>query len=204
MSLIYKSLKFVGGAESGTSRIKIGNLIPERPVIRVLLQSHYLHCVVSERDYMRQYIFSKIGKIGNLLLLGGHSYMRLVNQRSCAKSFEFIPPSVLFVGVLNHRGKEFSIFILNATSGINRKPLSRPAVPLHIPFEKSPWINQFFREAQLPVAVSDTKHEIILMPFPSVKISYHIYCGSIRCPFTKTPFTALKVYSVKKVIIESC
>src|SRR5574344_245195 len=123
---------------------------------------------------MRQYIFSKIGKIGNLLLLGGHSYMRLVNQRSCAKSFEFIPPSVLFVGVLNHRGKEFSIFILNATSGINRQPLSRPAVPLHIPFEKSPWINQFFREAQLPVAVSDTFHVNVPMPFEIYTLSLHV------------------------------
>ena len=92
VSLIHQFLELFGSSESRTERKEIGNLIPERSIVRVFLQSHDLDDIVAQGSYPRKHVLAELGESGHLLLLRRHPDMAFVDQGICNPGGTWILP----------------------------------------------------------------------------------------------------------------
>ena len=136
MRLVYQSLELLRSAETRAEGEKIRDLIAERPVIGMFLQGHKLQGVVAQLMDTRQYIPTEFVERSDLLLLGTHAYMGLVDERIAVMRRESVLPAVS-LRRQPHLGCEYlGLRILDTADRIGRKPLAAAAVPLHVPFEQ--------------------------------------------------------------------
>ena len=92
VSLIHQFLELFGSSESRTERKEIGNLIPERSIVRVFLQGHDLDDIVAQGSYPRKHVLAELGESGHLLLLRRHPDMAFVDQGICNPGGTWILP----------------------------------------------------------------------------------------------------------------
>ena len=93
---VFEILRRTEAVAGGKER---GNMVTEGAVVRVLLHSHDLHGVVTQRGYTRQHIVRKLPVAVNARLLTGHADVALVDERNLHRGG--IPPRIPpLIGVL--------------------------------------------------------------------------------------------------------
>ena len=185
--LVHKPLELFRSAKTGAQGEEIGDLIPERTVIRMLLESHYLDSVIAEVLDMGQHIPSELVESRNLLLLRAHADMTFVNKRM--RSFARL---AVFPPVRLHRVPHLSteclcLRVLHRTGHICRQSFRPTSGPLDVQLVQCAVGKEHWRQSQLPVAVAYRMESIGLRPFPVVEFSYKIDFGGVRSPFPEHP-----------------
>ena len=130
MCLIHEPLELFRGTEAGTESEKIADLIPEGPIVGMLLQGHNLQSIVTKPVHTRENHCAEVIETCNLLLLGTHAYVALIDERGGALAslamFPFVRCDIPYLCTEN-----FRIRILDYPGSISGKTFRTTPGPLY-------------------------------------------------------------------------
>ena len=203
MSLIHKGLEFLRCTETRTQSEEICHLITERAVIRMLLKSHDLKCVISQIRYLRQDIQTEFLECSDLLLFRRHTDMALIDKRMRTFSRLSMLPFIRLR--IPHLSAEcLCMRILHRPGYICRDSLSTTARPFYIQLVQSAMIKEHRRQDKFPVTASDRLKGIRLGALPVVELADHIYLGGVRSPLTEHPVArSITMKAIIRMIVHS-
>ena len=168
----------------------------------MLLEGHDLQGVVPEVADARQHVLTELVERGDLLILGAHADMGLVDEGAAVvRDKAGMPPAVFLRRKPYLGGENLRFRILDAAGRIGRKPLAAAAVPLHQPFEQRAVRHLRSRQTEFPVAASDGVQPVSLILPPAVEIPDEVYRRGIRSPLPEDHFLLVGVHSVVQVVV---
>ena len=148
---VYKRFQFFRCAESAGGSEETGNVVAERAIVWVLLDSHNLDCIVSVFSYARKDKVAEFRVSTHAFTLQCHTYMTFINkERFCFRNKIFIFPAEFLFRVPHLCGEEVSVFVLHHTSGVSRDAFTLTAVPFDKHFVKIAVVESFCREFEFP------------------------------------------------------
>ena len=204
MGVVHEMLEFLRSAEAGGQRIEIGYLISERPVVRMLLECHYLQCVVSQLLHPRENTGPELLECGHLLLLGTHPYVAFIYERMGSRTGRRILPDVRFRRFPDLCAEHLGLRVLDHPSHIGRETFSTPARPLDEELVQIPVAEEHVRKAEFPVASAGGLQLVGGGPLPVVEFADEIDSAGIRSPFPENPAaTGIPVQTVVKMVVQS-
>ncbi len=163
-------------------------MIPERAIVRMLLNSHYLYGIISIGSYTRQSLLSKLIIRTHALTILSHSNMTFIYKewldiRDKFLNLEFIR----ILRVINLSREYLSVRILHHTCGISRNTFALTAVPSHKHLIQIAVVQGIFRERHFPHAILQSGKGILLFCLPVGECAHEPYSGSIRSIFAENP-----------------
>ena len=189
MSCVDKFLQLLRCSKTRTWCKERTDMITERAIIRMFLDSHDLDTVVSILNNARQHIVLEFGIGAHLFGILSHSYMALINEQRILLRLEVLLLELIFLFWIPHLGREYlRIVVLNYTTAPSWNTFSLTTVPVDLHLIELTVLQGFLGKFQFPVVrTSYTFTAVFLILLPIVKIANQIDVGRIRCPLTEHP-----------------
>ena len=189
MGSIYKLFQFLRSAESRRGRKERRNMITERSVIWMLLNSHDLYGIVAVGMNTREYQILEFTISANTLTLLCHTDVTLIDQqRLCIRTKLVDIPSVWLSRIPHLSGEYVRLLILHHTCGISRYTLTLTSLPAHHHLVELAVTNRIGRQHHLPhTALRQTSQLIAGLFLPAGEVADEGYRGGIGCIFAKHP-----------------
>ena len=168
----------------------------------MLLESHNLEGIIAELLHTWKYVLAELIKSTDLLLLAGHAYVALIDERILPFRHERVLPYIWF-GVPHLSAENFGYGILYTAAHIGRKTLSASTRPLDVELVELAMCKEMFGNMQFPVAVAHRMEFPCGIPFPAVEITYHEDLAGIWSILTEHPISILSdVETVIKMVVD--
>ena len=202
--IVHQMLELFRSPEPGGQCIEIGYLIAERPVVRMLLQGHYLQRVIAQFLHVRKDIGTELLERSHLLILGAHSDMTFIYKRMRPRSRSLMFPLIWLFRLPDLCAEHLGHRVLHHTVHVGRQPLTSAARPLDEEFVQFSVMEEHARNLYLPVSSARRGQCIGRRAFPVVEFTDEIDPVGIRSPFPEHPASvSIPVKAVIKMIVQA-
>ena len=133
MCLIHKGLELLRRSEARAEGVEVSYLIAERSIVRMLLKSHDLQCVIAQIRNLRKDIQAEFLECSYLLFFRSHADMALIDQRMLTLARLAVLP-LIWLRIPHLSAECLRMRILDSPGHVCRKPLGTPSRPLYIQF----------------------------------------------------------------------
>ena len=107
-------------------------MVAERPVIRMLLYSHYLYGIIPVGLDTRKHVFTELVISTHALFILSHAYVAFINQQWFGFWHKFFHHPPVFFFRCPHLGrKNMRLLVLHNARGISRNTFAAATVPGH-------------------------------------------------------------------------
>ena len=165
-------------------------MVTEGAVVRMLLDSHDLHAVISEFSDTRKDVLTELFVSRDFLCISSHTDMALVDK----ERFLFllaVLDGFMFPFIFGHGpylcGEDLGVIVLHNTTSIARDTFAITTIPLDEQFVELPMLHGAFGEIGFPYAVSNGLETIVFVLGPVVHITFDVDGRSVWSPFTEYP-----------------
>ena len=170
----------------------------------MLLQCHYLQCVIAELLHMRKDIDPEIFERGDFFLLGAHADMAFIDKGMRARTRALVLPDVRLFGLPHLGAEHLGHRVLDHTAHIRRQTFSAAARPFDEQLVKLAVMQEHRRKPDFPVSAACRLQCVCGGALPVVEFAYKVYAAGIRRPFAENPVpVGLTMQSIKKVVVQS-
>ena len=153
----------------------------------MLLKGHDLEGVVAELGHLGKDVPAEVLEGGDLLFLGAHTDMALINEGMGALPGALVLPDVRLGRIPDLGAEDLGVRVLNAAGHIGGQPLSPAAGPLDEEFVQHSVRKEHARNGQFPVAAADRVQGVGVGALPVVAFADQVDPGGVGRPFPQHP-----------------